>query len=153
MVDKDFTNEDSIFMLEAQQKHLDIIQGIINRLAQNSFTIKGWAVALVSAILVVAHEIAGWPYLLIALLPAIVFWGFDAYYLRQEKLYRALHNVVRFQSQVDWEQNPFALDANLHSKDVKSWISICLCQTVAWLYIPMLLLIIAVTIYSAIYAK
>ena len=38
--------------MEAKLKHLEFIQGVINHLATNSFRIKGWAVVLVSALLV-----------------------------------------------------------------------------------------------------
>ena len=40
-----------------KHKHLEMIQGVINRLASNSFSIKQWTVMLVSALLVlVARE-------------------------------------------------------------------------------------------------
>ena len=38
--------------MEAKLKHLEFIQGAINRLATDSFRMKGWAVVLVSALLV-----------------------------------------------------------------------------------------------------
>ena len=38
--------------MEAKLKHLEFIQGAINRLATNSFQMKGWSVVLVAAILV-----------------------------------------------------------------------------------------------------
>jgi hypothetical protein len=39
--------------------HLEMIQGVINRMAQNSFAIKGWAVAYMVGVLVLpAQELA-----------------------------------------------------------------------------------------------
>ena len=38
--------------MEQKLKHLEFIQGVINRLATNSFQMKGWSVVLVAAILV-----------------------------------------------------------------------------------------------------
>src|SRR5215831_11819226 len=77
-------------------KHLQLIQAVITRLAQNSFAYKGWAITLVAAIFALAVKEVRSPYLLIvALLPTIAFWGLDAYYLRQERLFRALYNAVR----------------------------------------------------------
>ena len=35
---------------ENQRKHLDIIQGVITRLAGNSFSIKTWAVGLITVL-------------------------------------------------------------------------------------------------------
>ena len=87
-------------MDEQKQKHLDLIQGVINRLAGNSFMVKGWSVLLVSALLALAArrqseddgELLGVPFL-----PALIFWGLDGYFLWQERLYRALYNHVRVQ--------------------------------------------------------
>ena len=58
-------------------KHLEFIQSVISRMSQNSFAIKGWAITLVSAILVVTHEFKDFRFVLIALLPAIVFWSLE----------------------------------------------------------------------------
>ncbi len=38
--------------MDAKLKHLEFIQGVINRLASASFKMKGWSVVLVSALLV-----------------------------------------------------------------------------------------------------
>ena len=39
---------------ERKLKHLEMIQGVINRLAANSFMLKGWSVFLISALFVLA---------------------------------------------------------------------------------------------------
>ena len=36
--------------MENKQKHLELIQGVINRLSSNSFLLKGWSVVLISAL-------------------------------------------------------------------------------------------------------
>ncbi len=36
--------------MEAKLKHLELSQGVINRMAGNSFLLKGWSVTLVSAL-------------------------------------------------------------------------------------------------------
>ena len=70
---------------------INIVQNIINRMAQNSFIIKGWTVTLVViALLVEGQEI----HYSLAYLPCIVFWTLDAYYLRQERLYRKLYEWI-----------------------------------------------------------
>lgn len=81
--------------MESKLKHLELIQGVINRMASNSFRLKEWSVVLVSAILVLAAREDSGEVALIALVPAVVFWGLDAYFLRQERLYRALYDHVR----------------------------------------------------------
>lgn len=79
-----------------QLKHLDYIQSIITRMAQHSFTLKGWCISLVLAfIAVLIKEGAANPLYWTPPIPIICcFWGLDAYYLRREKLFRALYDKV-----------------------------------------------------------
>lgn len=42
--------------MEKKFKHLDLIQGIINRMASNSFMLKGWAVTLMVGIFALASK-------------------------------------------------------------------------------------------------
>ena len=71
--------------------HLQMIQGVINRMASNSFALKGWAVTLLAGIFALASKEADKMYFLIPYVPIIVFWGLDSYYLLQERLYRKLY--------------------------------------------------------------
>ena len=74
--------------------HLPLIQGVINRMGNNSFLIKGWTVTLVAAIFALAAAGTNQKFIFIALLPIVVFWFLDSYYLKQEKLYRELYNDI-----------------------------------------------------------
>lgn len=84
-------------------KHLDFIQLTITRMGANSFLIKGWSVTLVAGLLAFTTDkdktTAG---ALVGLMPALLFWGLDAYYLRQERLFRKLYDVVRKQDTTDY---------------------------------------------------
>ena len=82
-------------MADRREAHLAMIQGVINRLAQNSFLLKGWSVLLVSALLAVAASSSEDWILPVAFLPAVAFWGLDGYYLRQERLFRRLYDHAR----------------------------------------------------------
>ncbi len=74
-------------------KHLELIQGVINRLAGNSFSMKGWSIAVVTgAIALLGGQ--GAPFVGLAFAPAVVFWALDAYYLWQEQLFRDLYNAA-----------------------------------------------------------
>ncbi|MCS7304145.1 MAG: hypothetical protein NZ602_03420, partial [Thermoguttaceae bacterium] len=73
-------------------KELEIIQDIIKRMAQNSFWIKGWTVTLVIGTLLL--EGAEKVQLGLAFIPLVVFWVLDAYFLRQERMYRKLYEWV-----------------------------------------------------------
>lgn len=63
-------------------KHLEFIQSTITRMNQNSFKIKGWMITLVSALLALYASSEKVVYILIAIVPTIVFWFLDAYYLQ-----------------------------------------------------------------------
>ena len=41
---------------ENKIRHLEMIQGVINRMASNSFMLKGWAVTLVAGIFALAAK-------------------------------------------------------------------------------------------------
>lgn len=90
--------------MERKFKHLELIQGIIKRMAGNSFALKGWGVTLVTGIFALAGRDTDKLYFLVAYIPIIVFWGLDAYYLLQERLYRALYEKVRLlpESKIDF---------------------------------------------------
>ena len=75
-------------------KHLEFIQSTITRMNQNSFQIKGWMITLVSALLALYASCEKVAYILIAIVPAIVFWLLDAYYLQQERRFRGVYNDV-----------------------------------------------------------
>ena len=76
---------------EINDKHLTLVQGVVNRLAGNSFSLKGWSVTLVSALLALAAKDAEPRLVAVALLPALTFWGLDGYFLAQERLFRRLY--------------------------------------------------------------
>ena len=89
-----------------KQKHLEFIQGVVNRLATASFRLKGWAVVLVSALFVLMKEELG-GLAPVALVPVLIFWGLDGYFLWQERLFRALYDHVRVleEGSVDFSMN------------------------------------------------
>jgi hypothetical protein len=72
------------------RKHLDLIQGVISRLASNQFLIKGWTLTVAAAVFGFAATQRQWPVALLGVVVAIAFWGLDAYFLRQERLFRHL---------------------------------------------------------------
>ena len=72
----------------AVQKHLEMMQGVINRMAENSRSCKVWCVTLVSAILVLVARTGEANHALIALGPTVLFYVLDAYYLALERGFR-----------------------------------------------------------------
>ena len=88
-------------------KHLEFIQGVINRLASDSFRMKGWCVVLVAALFILLAREGRIEFVAVALVPVVFFWGLDGYFLWQERLYRALYDSVRVleEDQIDFEMD------------------------------------------------
>lgn len=128
-------------------KHLEIIQSVISRMAGNSFALKGWAVTLVAGIFALSGKDADKTYFLIAYVPILVFWGLDTYYLRQERLYRALYNAVRLKCENDIDFNMSTFLPELQSE--KTVYCNCLFSiTELWFYFPLALLSTAIILIT-----
>jgi hypothetical protein len=108
-----------------------MIQAIISRLAQNSFLLKGWSVTIASAMVALALSDKTKPYAGLALFPAVVFWGLDAYYLRQERLFRELHRSISLSGS---GMAAYSLDTDPHKGQVRSWFRTLWSPTVALLH-------------------
>ena len=92
-----------------KKSHLQMIQGVVNRLAHNSFLLKGWSVVLVSALFALAVKDVSSFFVLLAFFPALVFWFLDGYFLWQERMFRALYDHVRDKNEEDID---FSMDVN-----------------------------------------
>lgn len=96
---------------EIMIKHLEMIQGIISRMAANSFLLKGWSVTLVSAMFALSQSQKDIQiFILMALIPTVIFWILDAFYLRQERLFRFLYDDVRKLETI----TDFSMDTSKH---------------------------------------
>ena len=71
-------------------KHLEIIQGVINRLANNSFLIKGWSMAIISAAMLFISKNQNYSeYTILSFwIPVAGFWVLYGYFLWQERIFR-----------------------------------------------------------------
>ena len=84
-------------------KHLEMILGVIERMARNSFTLKSWTVALIVASLWLSVRYDGnLNIILIIIVITVGFWSLDGYFLRQERLFRKLYDHVRLQENTDF---------------------------------------------------
>lgn len=94
-------------------KHLDYLQQTTTRMATVSFQIKTWNVGLVTAILAFAARDRAPEFLWAAFFPALMLWYLDSFYLRQERLFRALYDAVRKGESVE----PFAMDTSPYAEN------------------------------------
>lgn len=71
--------------------HLQMIQGVIDRMSTSAAIYKGFAATIVTGIAVISFtEVSAW-ILLIAFFPVGCFLVMDTYYLKLEKQYRILY--------------------------------------------------------------
>lgn len=74
--------------------HMNQLQGIINRLANNGVSCKTWCLTLVSALVSLAGALRTPGIITFALVPVVIFGFMDAMYLAQERAYRELYGRV-----------------------------------------------------------
>ena len=114
-------------------KHLEMIQGIINRLGHDSFLTKGWSMTiLVGAIIfIVRSEVQGNYFVLAIVIPIIGFCILDGYFLWQERLFRRLYNKIRMQETTD-----FTMDTGEYPNKPKcTWASSIFSKTLIVFYL------------------
>ncbi len=89
MTEQQPLNEES----SAVQAHLTTMQGVIQRMAENSRSCKVWCITLVSAILILITRTGESWHALIALVPAVLFLVLDIYYLALERGFRRSYDA------------------------------------------------------------
>ena len=114
-------------------KHLEFIQGVVNRLGSNAFLLKGWSMTvLVAGALLMVRLRPDQPLLVLTLLvPVFGFWLLDAYFLWQERLFRAEYDRVRQQDETDFAMNP----AQHRDKPKHSWLATFFSVTLVIFYV------------------
>ena len=117
--------------MESKLKHLELIQAVVNRMANNSFLLKGWSVTLVSALLALAAANSDRRFVFVAVLPLLMFWLLDAYFLRQERLFRKLYDKVR---KLDANAIDFSMNTAPHVAETASWIGVMFSRTLVIFY-------------------
>lgn len=130
-------------------EYLEMIQNIINRMAGNSFKLKGWAVTLVSGAFALAAKDANVVFCLVAVIPILAFWGLDSYYLEQEKLYRELYEKARKMSECEVDYSLTA-SRELFGNSKNSWLACVFSKTECGFYFPLLVVCVGSIIIAQI---
>ena len=123
--------------------HLEMIQGVINRIASNSFALKALAVTIAAAIIAITGTQQNIPISVsyIGLFPVVVFWLMDAKYLRLELLYRKLYDHIRKGEKFE----AFSMNATKFDHDVSSTFRIAMSWSIIWFYLAVAAALIAVS--------
>ncbi len=145
-------------MSEINDKHLEFIQGVINRHNSNSFRIKGWAITITAAIFALTGTIKE-PYLcFIALGPTVMFWVLDSMFLANERSFVSLYSCVANGNKLkvkkddlkndiqetieddfkEYTVKPYSMNF-VQFKELKrnNWTNVFLSYTIRWFYIAL----------------
>lgn len=118
--------------MENKHKHLEFLQGTINRMAGNLFLLKGWTITLIAALFALSAKDTNKAFVLTAYFPALVFWVLDGYFLSQERKYRSLYDHVR---KLEERQIDFSMDTSPFKNEFRNtWAGAMLSQTLITYY-------------------
>jgi len=126
-------------------RHLEIIQGVINRLGYDSFLIKGWSMTILAAgiIFVARSDIKSIYILWSFIIPIVGFWFLDGNFLRNERLFRKVYDEIRQQESTD-----FNMDHMKHKNEPKcSLMDSILSDTLIKFYGIEILFVVAVFLF------
>ena len=127
--------------MEKKIKHLEFIQTIINRMAGNSFLIKGWAITLVAALFALSSKDANKNYIIISFLPVIIFWILDAYFLSRERSFRCMYDQVR---NLDENKIDFSLDISQFKDRKNNWFWSMFSHTILFFYTSLIVVMLII---------
>jgi hypothetical protein len=136
--------------MDKKQAHLEMIQGVVNRLSTSSFLLKGWSVVLVSALFALAAGNTKVHFVYLAYFPAVAFWVLDGYFLWQERMFRALYDHVR---KLKEEEVDFSMDTSTVKDQVRPWSDVILSMTLLFFHATIVITIVVVTVAATILAK
>ncbi len=128
-------------------KHLEFVQAVITRMNTNSFQIKGWSVTILSALLAVYASTKNELFILISLVPTIIFWLLDSYYLMQERKFRGLYKDISGITDTQPNLKPYEMRPDLYKEDDYCFFKVFRSPTIISLYLPLSILIIGIFCY------
>lgn len=97
---------------ENKRLHIQMIENIINRMSSNSFLIKGWSLTILGGLITVylanINKPMSYLILLLCLFFWLIFWISDTFYLREERCFRSLYEIVRKKDEenIDFSMKP-----------------------------------------------
>lgn len=116
--------------MEAKLKHLEFVQAAINRMASNSFLLKGWTVTLTGALLALTFKEVNRHYLYISVVVLLMFWLLDGYYLSRERRFVTLYDSIRGSA---GEDTDFSMNTGPFKKNGR-WIVCAFSRTLVLFY-------------------
>lgn len=141
--------DDETVLRQYLEKEIDIIQGIINRLAHDSFLVKGWAITLIVVTLLIQGSEEK---VVVAFVPLVAFWILDSYYLQQERLYRELYKWV-ISNRLNTTEHLFDMNAARFKDRVHSLPQVMFSITLLTFYGSIALLLLLLILYHMLFPQ
>lgn len=130
--------------MDNKQKHLEFLQGAINRMAGNLFLLKGWTVTLIAALFALSAKDANKAYAAIAFFPLFIFWILDGYFLSQERCFRSLYNYVR---KLDESEIDFSMDTRpFRGERRNTWLGAMFSKTLLVYYVLLAVVLLVLVV-------
>jgi hypothetical protein len=118
---------------ELRTKHLEMLQGLISRMAGYGASFKSYCITVVTAVIGFAFTLHRPAVAALALLPVVAFAVADAQYLRVERRFRRLFDIVRQES---WDTVP-SFEINLQQAPAEAYLSAATSWSIVWFYAPL----------------
>jgi len=152
-------------------KELDLIQDVIKRMADNSFKVKAWMMAIAGGVVALSEGVlfvesgkhinkpAAFGISIFLILLIIVFWYLDGFFLKTEKLYRAVYKwVVDNRKNTDeylYDLNTFKRKVGSKEKDLLKELPSVFCvmfsNTLLPFYLLPFLFVVGLLVYNICY--
>ena len=133
----------------ARIEHIKIIQGVIERLGRNSFAMKTGALTAFAGLVAVSVAIDHWLVSLLGIIPIVLLWGLDAFWIKYERLYRLLYDEVRVGEAPNIGSEKYmSMDTSHLSTQIDGIIQIMFNRTLPCYYGPLVIVLIAITIFN-----
>ena len=118
---------------ELRIKHLEMLQALITRMAGYGAAFKSYCITVTTAVIGFAFTLHRPAVAALALLPVVAFGVADAQYLRVERRFRDVFNLVRKEG---WDAMP-SFDIDLRSAHAQSFLAAVTSWSIIWFYMPL----------------
>jgi hypothetical protein len=134
---------------ELRVKHLEMLQSLITRMA-------GYGASFKSYCITVATTVIGFGFTLhrplvsaLAILPIFAFAFADAQYLRVERRFRGVFNLVRKES---WDQMP-SFEVNLEHAPAEGYLNAAMSWSIVGFYAPLAIVALLISVLFGVWSN
>ena len=118
------------FDKEDERMYLQFLQNNISRMNTNSAQVKGWCITIVTALLAIFAAIKNPLFLVLCLVPIILFCFLDARYLQQEHKFVEMYNS--YIKDAESKPNTYEMPMKSYSKGLKGFFK----ALFSWAVVP-----------------